>query len=155
MTSDPIAFSLRQAAESDVDFLLDLRTRSMGPHQVAAGIVLSAQEHERRVRDSFECAEIIEVDDVMAGMWKVLRPVNEWRLMQIQLLPMFQARGIGGQLVRTLIAEATSAKVALTLTVLKNNPARRLYERLGFVVVSEGRHGFEMRLRCDRRTTHQ
>jgi hypothetical protein len=33
----------------------------------------------------------------------------------------------------------------LALTVLKNNPARRLYERFGFSVVGEAGVKFEMR----------
>ncbi len=36
--------------------------------------------------------------------------------------------------------------VSLKLNVLKANPARRLYERLGFAIVADTAHGFEMRL---------
>ena len=36
--------------------------------------------------------------------------------------------------------------MAVELSVLKLNPARRLYERLGFVQVSEGEYSYLMRL---------
>jgi len=149
-THDFSSFSLRHAVESDIAFLLDLRIQAMGPHHRAAGVVLSAQEHEQRMRDHFECAEVIEVEGAPVGMLKVLRAGLDWRIMQIQLLPPHQRRGIGGQLVRTVVAEAGSAGASLRLTVMKANPqARRLYERLGFTVVSESAGGFQMLARDD------
>lgn len=45
-----------------------------------------------------------------------------------------------------VLREAGQAGVAVELSVLKVNPARRLYERLGFVQVSEGEHSYLMRL---------
>jgi NAD(P)-dependent dehydrogenase (short-subunit alcohol dehydrogenase family) len=45
-----------------------------------------------------------------------------------------------------VIAEARAARASLRLNVLRANPARRLYERLGFRVVSESKVDFEMRL---------
>ena len=41
-------------------------------------------------------------------------------------------QGVGEKLMRALIAEATSRGVGLCLSVRSENPARRLYERLGF-----------------------
>jgi ribosomal protein S18 acetylase RimI-like enzyme len=43
-----------------------------------------------------------------------------------------QNRGIGTAILRALQARAAAAKRPLRLNVLVNNPARRLYERLGF-----------------------
>ena len=44
-----------------------------------------------------------------------------------------------------LIEEATHAQKAITLGVVKINPARRLYERLGFRVTHEDQHKVYMR----------
>jgi len=43
--------------------------------------------------------------------------------------------------------EARDAGASLKLDVLKANPARRLYERLGFTVIADTAHLFEMRLK--------
>ena len=53
------------------------------------------------------------------------------------MLPAYQGRGIGTALIMALVTEANQQRVPLTLQVLKVNPARRLYERLGFVVRDE------------------
>jgi ribosomal protein S18 acetylase RimI-like enzyme len=63
------------------------------------------------------------------------------------VLPAFQRRGIGGSLLRRLIEDAQAAAVALRLTVLEVNPARRFYERHGFVLTDtiSPRHHMEWR----------
>ena len=53
--------------------------------------------------------------------------------MDITVLPEFRNRGTGGHLIERLIDEASRAGRALRLTVLQNNRAKRLYERVGFV----------------------
>jgi GNAT superfamily N-acetyltransferase len=70
-----------------------------------------------------------------------------WFLDKLYLLPAFQRRGIGGYLLRRLIEDAKSAQVGLRLTVLEVNPARRFYERHGFVLTHtiSPRHYMEWR----------
>jgi ribosomal protein S18 acetylase RimI-like enzyme len=57
----------------------------------------------------------------------------ELRLMDIALLPQWRNRGIGSALLDALLAEATARGLTVTLHVERWNPARTLYERLGFV----------------------
>jgi ribosomal protein S18 acetylase RimI-like enzyme len=59
--------------------------------------------------------------------------------MDIALAPAYRGRGIGSGLLRSLIAEAQASARKLSIHVESNNPARRLYERLGFRVAGE--HG--------------
>jgi ribosomal protein S18 acetylase RimI-like enzyme len=57
-----------------------------------------------------------------------------------------QNRGIGTEVIRSVIAEAKrTTDGAFDLSVLKVNPARRLYERLGFGVIEETKHHFRMK----------
>jgi len=49
----------------------------------------------------------------------------------------FQRKGIGTEVMKRLIGEATELKQTVRLNVVKINPARRLYERLGFRVTHE------------------
>jgi ribosomal protein S18 acetylase RimI-like enzyme len=60
----------------------------------------------------------------------------------------FQNRGIGTEAVKVLIEEAAQSGVALTLGVVKTNPALRLYERLGFRVTHDDEYKFYMRREC-------
>jgi ribosomal protein S18 acetylase RimI-like enzyme len=59
--------------------------------------------------------------------------------MDIALAPVFRGRGIGTDLLRVLIAEADETARKLSIHVEVNNPARALYERLGFQPAGE--HG--------------
>lgn len=58
------------------------------------------------------------------------------RLVEIALLPQFRGRGLGTDIIQGLQTEASRRDVPIDLTVRTDNPARRLYQRLGFRVVS-------------------
>ena len=60
-----------------------------------------------------------------------------------------QRRGIGTAAMHRLIAEATRAGQAMTLGVVKINPAKRLYERLGFRITHQDDRKFYMRRERD------
>ena len=127
-------------------FLLRLRETAMDPLHRSAGIFQTPAEMEERVRSHWSEARVIELDGRPIGLWKLWRQPEVWWILQVQLMPEAQGRGIGEALIRGLIGEARSAGVELRLKVLKTNPARRLYERLGFVIVGDDEHGHEMRL---------
>jgi ribosomal protein S18 acetylase RimI-like enzyme len=83
--------------------------------------------------------DVIEVDGERAGRLYVHRGPRDIRIMDVALAPAFRGQGIGTSLLRSLIAEAYSSGCTLSIHVEVNNPARRLYERLGFRPVAE--HG--------------
>lgn len=139
------AVHLRPATDADLPFLLALRRLTMDPHHAEMGIVQTAEEQEARVRSHFDSAQVIEWGGDPVGLWKVLRDPAGWRLAQVQILPSHQRAGIGARLVAGLVADGRAAGVPVVLSVLKRNPARRLYERCGFVVVDEGELSYEMR----------
>ena len=56
---------------------------------------------------------------------------------QIYIEPAAQNRGVGTMLIRDLIEHALRRVRPLRLRVLRPNPARLLYLRLGFVVTEE------------------
>jgi ribosomal protein S18 acetylase RimI-like enzyme len=83
--------------------------------------------------------DIIEFDGEPAGRLYVHRGPGDIRIMDIALVPAFRRRGIGTALLRALIAEGDESGRKLSIHVETNNPARMLYERLGFRVAGE--HG--------------
>lgn len=97
-----------------------------------------------RVLARFECAEIVLLSGKPVGLLKAARDGNKWDLIQIQILPEKQGTGLGTGILRKLLDEAVRSQAAVTLSVLKSNPARRLYERLGFRIVGENDQAYDM-----------
>lgn len=138
--------SERGASPDDVEWLVDLRLATMSEHFRRSGQVLSVADQRGRVLQEFSSIRIVQLGGLDVGMMKVVRSPDVWHLVQIQLLPQYQGRGLGSSLVGGLLKDARRAGVAVSLHVLKVNPAKRLYERLGFQVVSDLGHSYEMRV---------
>lgn len=87
--------------------------------------------------------EIILVDNVPAGRLYVDRREKEIRLIDLALLPEFRRQGIGTAILKDLIAESDEKNLPLNFHVERFNPARRLYERVGFKMKEDkGMHFF-------------
>jgi len=71
------------------------------------------------------------------GRLYVHRGPTDIRVVDVALLPEFRGHGWGTALLRGLMAEATATRT-VSVHVERNNPALRLYARLGFTVVTEG-----------------
>ncbi len=141
----PTRLTRRRATPQDIPFLLDLRQRTMNGHVVASGAEVSDAHHMARLMHRFECAELLLHEGAPVGLLKVSRDAHEWVVIQIQLAPGYQGGGIGTGLLAEVVDEAANAGVDLTLSVLRANPAKSLYQRFGFVVERETEFSFEMR----------
>ncbi|WP_323944409.1 GNAT family N-acetyltransferase [Aeromonas hydrophila] len=75
---------------------------------------------------------IIEQAGMPIGRLCVNRQAHDVRIVDIALLPAWHGRGIGTQLLYSLLAEADADHHTCSLSVERGNPARRLYQRLGF-----------------------
>jgi ribosomal protein S18 acetylase RimI-like enzyme len=72
---------------------------------------------------------------------------GEVRIVDIALLPVARGQGVGTALLEEVLASADVQGQRVTIHVEHDNPARRLYERLGFrEVESRGFHVFMERL---------
>jgi len=87
---------------------------------------------------------VILLDGERTGRLYVQRTPEVIRLMDIALIAEFRGRGIGSTLVRELLAEGEAKGIPVVIHVEMNNPALRLYERLGFRPV--GTHGIYVRM---------
>lgn len=98
-------------------------------------------EAEQRARfvTNFDTAEVrlIAAAGRDVGYVSARPSPEELRLFNIMIAPEFQNRGLGTAVLRQLQTEAKALGVPLRLQVLKVNPARRLYARLGFTTVEE------------------
>jgi ribosomal protein S18 acetylase RimI-like enzyme len=66
-------------------------------------------------------------------------------LSQMYVARAFQRRGIGSAIMQNLISECEEARRSLELSVVRTNPAVRLYKRFGFYVTGENEQKFSMR----------
>jgi ribosomal protein S18 acetylase RimI-like enzyme len=76
--------------------------------------------------------EIVLAGEQPIGRLYVDRREDELRIIDIALLPEHRGRGIGGRLMRPLLEEAAAGGLPVRIHVERENPAMRLYERLGF-----------------------
>jgi ribosomal protein S18 acetylase RimI-like enzyme len=132
----PAEIALRPARPDDETWLLDLRRRTIGPYRAALGLPVDDASLLASVQEQYEDAQIICEGGRRIGLFKAYRDGDAWLLSQIQLEPDCQGRGIGERLIRAFLAHPDRERLPVRLHVLDGNPARRLYERLGFVEVS-------------------
>jgi ribosomal protein S18 acetylase RimI-like enzyme len=129
---------VRRAASQDRDFLWWLHRETMRKY---IDMTWGWDEEWQRTRfdDTFdpETSEVIESDLGPIGCISVKRGADEILLARIEIAPEYQNRGIGAQIIRELLSESDRKRLPARLFVLKVNPARRLYERLGFRCVEE------------------
>ena|SRR5450432_3036920 len=140
--------TLRPIGAADSEFLFRVyastRTEELAP------VPWSPEQKEAFLRQQFHAQtvdwnknypaadfSIVEVDDAPAGRLYVDRGKDEIRLVDIALLPEHRRSGVGTGLIGRLLAEARTLGVPVTIHVEIFNPARVLYERLGFVAREE------------------
>jgi ribosomal protein S18 acetylase RimI-like enzyme len=139
-------YSLRQANDADYEFLYNLNRLTLREYiEPLWGWHEEWQQDYFRAKFYAPARQIIVVDGRDAGVVVVEERPAEIYLGLIELLPEAQGRGIGTDIINRLKAQAHQTNRPLTLHVLKTNqPARRLYERLGFQVVEEEENRFRM-----------
>jgi len=152
------AYSLIPVQSSDAPFLMGVYASTRAeelvqvdwtPEQKQAFVAMqyNAQaSHYARVYPEAEYS-IIQCSEAPAGRLIVQRGHTVLLLMDIALLPQFQRAGIGTAIIRDLMAEACQKGLPVVLHVENFNPARRLYERLGFHVCAEEGFYLEMEWR--------
>jgi RimJ/RimL family protein N-acetyltransferase len=139
--------SLRPATDEDFYFLWRLHCATLRPYVEQTW---GWDEHWQAeyFRDRFDptTLEIVEGDGAPIGCIAVERGHDRIFLGVIEIAPYYQNRGIGAKLIRALLDEATGRGVPVELQVIKaNQPARRLYERLGFAEIGETETHYLMR----------
>ncbi len=153
---------LRPAVADDREFLFRLyastRVDEIAPFgwpaaQQEAFLRMQFNAQQRWYESAYPGAEhqIIHIDRQPVGRMVVLREQGSWQLIDISLLPEFRAHGTGGELIRTLIRECSQAGAVLRLQVLNTNPARRLYQRLGFISTGQDQLYTQMELNPESR----
>ena len=147
--SDTEHFSLRPASLDDIEELFAIHRAALGEY-IAATWGWDDEWQQKFFRKGFDSyvRSVIEVQGVSIGFLDVTEREEGLYLENIELAPKYQNRGIGTEIIRSLIARAQAKRTIVRLQVLRANPrARALYERLGFEDVGETETHFLMQHR--------
>jgi ribosomal protein S18 acetylase RimI-like enzyme len=132
-------YTLRPVTQADYEFVYDLNRRTMRAYvEPLWGWDEAVQRAAFQKRFKLQGQFIIVVDGQDVGRLSIDESPERVYLAQINLLPGYQGKGIGTAVIESIKADAARAGKPVELRVLKTNPnARRLYERLGFIVFDE------------------
>ncbi len=149
MTKVPFepTFTIRRATSEDEPFLWRMLYYASHMDKDDGAVPDDAKTHPYLARfvegwgrpdDLGVIAENADGRPVGAAWVRVLRVADgEHAELAIAVLPDCIGQGIGGEMLARLLQEARGVYPCIYLSVREGNPAIRLYERAGFVVVSE------------------
>ncbi|HJT98480.1 MAG TPA: GNAT family N-acetyltransferase [Rhodanobacteraceae bacterium] len=144
----PPGIALREESAADLSWLAELYAETRAaelapvPWPAEAKRAFLADQFQRQhdyYRQTYVGADylVIERDGAPIGRLYVQRGRGEIRVMDIALIESERGRGVGTALIEHLMQEAAEAESELTLHVEPNNPAQRLYARLGFRLIED------------------
>jgi GNAT superfamily N-acetyltransferase len=122
--------SQRDASLEDIEWLEPFYESVMRPYYVELNLTWDCN----KFRECFDpsSTKIIQADGIDIGMLKVRERTDCMYLGDIQIQQSYRNKGIGTSLIRSVIRSAAIVNKPMRLRVLRGNPAKRLYLRLGF-----------------------
>lgn len=143
-----MAITLRPVEEGDQAFLYQLYASTRSEEMAAWGLAdaqreallqmqFRAQQLHYQTQIPSATHRIICADEQSVGRIITSEDAAIVTLSDIALLPQYRSQGIGGTLICDLLTSAAQSGRVVQLHVEVHNPARRLYERLGFHIISD------------------
>ena len=137
---------LRSAKPEDEKFVNDLTKLVM--HDYVCKTWDSEDDHKKYFdtnKFNLENTRIIEQDGKNIGRLTLINQEGSIHLDNIHFIPEYQSCGIGKKIIEDVINNSKEKHLYVTLQVLRTNPAKALYERLGFKVYDENNTHYFMR----------
>ena len=106
------------------------------------------------IREEFDSLlfEIICYEETEIGVISVIEQEDALFLNYLSILPLHQSKGFGTQVLNRLIEQAAERGLLVKLNVMRVNPAKALYERVGFIKV--GSDGYRVFMEWRNRPSH-
>ncbi len=139
------AIALRPACPQDFDYCAKLYFAGMA--QIIRQLNLDIRRQAASFQKQWEPAQVqvITLQGADVGWLQIAQTGDSLFLSQLFVDTPFQRQGVGTEVMRQLIRDASAAGHAVTLAVAKINPALELYQRLGFKITHEDDLKFYMR----------
>jgi N-acetylglutamate synthase-like GNAT family acetyltransferase len=130
------AIRFRPATEADFEYIVDLSIRTMRAHLERIGRYDPARRRAR-MRQHLDAGSlhVIAREDAVLGCCGLYDRGTRLELHSVFLEPALQGGGLGAAVFAALCAEHPGR--AWWIEVLKESPARRFWERQGFVLTGE------------------
>jgi len=143
----PLNISLRPACADDLAFARTIYFETMR-WIIERLFGWDDQREQEKFASQFNVAasQIILADGRDVGWVQAQEGEAVLWLQSLYVIPAMQRRGIGAEVLKKMIDRALSAHKPITLSVVKINPALRLYEAYGFRITHEDEDKFYMRL---------
>lgn len=137
--------TFRQAKEEDFEFLWNLHKATMKSY-VDQTWGWDEEFQREYFSNRFETIniELIIHDNARIGAIEIRDRENELLIANFKIVPHFQNKGIGSEILKRIINTSNTKQKNLKLQVLKVNPARQLYNRFGFKTVDKTETHFIM-----------
>jgi GNAT superfamily N-acetyltransferase len=131
--------TLRAAVPSDAPLFYEVIASTMRGFIEATWGAWDEERVQRESRDVCKRPEakvaLLELAEV--GVLVVCEEATHTQVEQLYLLPQYQRLGLGGELMAAVLRTSSRAGKPVRLRVLRVNPARSFYEKLGFTVQGE------------------
>ena len=121
---------MRSAIAADIPLIIELERESPTAAHWSLGHYKALFSEAQRLRRAW----VIESETTPAGFLIARRVVNEWEIENILVAPAARRRGLASQLMGTFLATARGERAEAVFLEVRdsNQPARALYEKLGF-----------------------
>lgn len=132
-TTYDLSITLRPAMADDIEFVWRVYSEGIGPYLSAYQTWKTVEQKPRfaRIYDPRHSA-IVLCEGEEAGFLTVVGYDNTIVLQQFFIAEAFRDQGIGSALLARLCEDWDDMAQPVSLAVLKNNPAQKLYRRFGF-----------------------
>jgi ribosomal protein S18 acetylase RimI-like enzyme len=136
---------LQDASERDADLVYDIKHLAYADYAVEAYGAWDEAFQRAYTKKNLPLTRLMVVNREVIGWIAAERGAPEVDIVDVHVLPGHQRRGYGLAAIRIVLGEAEAMGKAVTAGVLRNNSARSLYERLGFVPTGETKTHILMR----------
>jgi ribosomal protein S18 acetylase RimI-like enzyme len=136
--------TLRAARAGDFPFCEAIYFTEMD--QIMTDLRMDKARHRQTFKAGWSAAQVqvIQLDGADVGWMQTWPEPDSLYHSQLFIEAPFQNRGLGAQVLTRLLHQTDAEGVPTTLSVVKSNPARRLYERHGFRLTHEDKRKFYM-----------
>jgi len=150
------AIQMRPARAEDAPLLFDLFAAEKRVELVMTGVpsmqaeLLVQMQYRGRAMTyaaQYPQAEqwiLCDSEGIPAGHLLLDRQPKRWRIVDIAVVAAHRGRGVATWALRQVQEQCSQQGASLELSVTPQNPARRLYERLGFYQTQESASAVEM-----------
>jgi GNAT superfamily N-acetyltransferase len=147
-SAEALGIAFRPCRDEDLPFLADLYASTRAEEVATTGWPAEAQREfldqqfaaqHRHYRLHYPDADwvLIARDGAPVGRVYIAERDNMLRLIDIALLPASRGGGVGTAILTDLLRQAEALGLGIVIHVERYNPARRLYDRLGFAFAAD------------------